>query len=276
MQTNLNSNETLGGLGNREREIIGHLHRLERLTVTNELLQTEFNFSREQSNLILSRLCNKGWLQRFLPGVYGLIDLSSPTPKLMPADPKALAMELFPPCFLSGWTAAEHWEFTEQIFNVVVALSSKSLRTNKFTVAGIRYRISKIPPEQFFGTIKLWSGSRQIEIADPHRTIADILSNPEIGGGGRLTLQIVRSYFESKHVNLDTVLAYAIRMKNGALIKRLGFLTETFANPSKQFLEKCQAHIAKGVSLFDPKGPNQGPIKSKWNLRINIPTGDLL
>lgn len=230
--------------------------------------------SAPHANKVLSRLATKGWLLRVGRGVYSVVRLGIPSPEASIEDPLALAMSLFAPCYISGWTAAEHWDLTEQIFNSIVVVTTKPQRVRERTVAGIRFVCRVVDADKMFGAARVWSGSRRVDIADPHRLIIDILAAPDLGGGGRHTVDIARAYFNSKHCDLDKVLGYAERYGKGVVFKRLGFCAELFAKVSPEWLERCRERVSAGLSLLDPGGPKRGKIVSRWGLRINMPVGD--
>jgi len=263
------------GIGEIERLIIDTMTRLGEPIITADSLEKEFGYKRAKSNLMLSRLCRKGWLQRLKSGVYRIIPLGSDTANPMPEDAWSIAMKLFSPCYISGWTAAEHWDLTEQIFNSTVIFTGKKQKKKNYNVAGLIYRTKFMSPEKFFGIQKIWSSNQPIQIADLHRTIIDILDDPEIGGGGRHIVELIKAYWHKKEANSEILLQYAEKLNHGAVFKRLGFLAEAVMQMPDTWLEKLHPRIKSGVINFDPNGPTTGPIISKWGMRINIPMEDI-
>ncbi|PCJ83287.1 MAG: hypothetical protein COA57_11655 [Flavobacteriales bacterium] len=228
--------------------------------------------SRVTANQILSRLAQKGWLQRVKQGVYSIVPLSSLTPNPAIEEVWPLAVRIFEPAYISGWSAAEHWDLTEQIFNSVALVTQKPQRKTVQNMGGIKFRVRVLKKELFFGTKALWFGSNKVEIADPSRLIIDILDLPDFGGGGRHTIDVVRAYWNSEMYDSEQLLEYAMRYKRGTVMKRLGFLAERFSAPvSQEWLENCRSHLSAGVSNLDPNSPSKGKISSRWNLRINLP-----
>jgi predicted transcriptional regulator of viral defense system len=272
---NLKNHNRQAGIGQVERQILETLSRLGKLGIRAGDLENEFGYTREMSNLMLSRLCKKGWLQRLQPGIYRIIPLGSEGVDPVPEDAWAIAVELFSPCYISGWTAAEHWELTEQIFNSTLVFTTQKQRQKESTIAGLKYRTKLITADEIFGIKKIWSGNKQISIADIHRTIIDILDDPEIGGGGRQSLDMVKEYFQHKDANLEILYQYAERLEHGAVFKRLGFVAEKIIHCSLPLIEKIHSKINKGIINLDPHGPSSGPIITKWGIRINIPLGDI-
>ncbi|MCY3002523.1 MAG: type IV toxin-antitoxin system AbiEi family antitoxin domain-containing protein [Planctomycetota bacterium] len=254
-----------------ERRIVGALMASEAAAVSADSVLRAQPMSRRAANQLLARLHRKGWLQRLKRGLYTLVPLQSRTPHPPVESAWPLAMRLFEPCYVSGWSAAEHWDLTEQIFNDVCVVTGRPQRRGTQEFAGIRFRTKFTPPDRIFGTTKLWFGSQAVEIADPHRLLIDILDAPELGGGGRQTLDITRAYWSSPHRDPAKLLAYAKRLARGTVFKRLGFSAELCGVADAAWLEECRSHMTSGVSRFDPAGGNSGRIVSRWNLKLNLP-----
>jgi predicted transcriptional regulator of viral defense system len=259
------------GLSTRERLILGEFMRRRRVTITGQDVAKAFDLARPLANKILLRLERKGWLQRGKRGAYVFVPLSSLTPETMPEDPWALAMEFFAPCYISGFTAAEYWELTEQIFNTVVVYSSRPQRRTTQKLADVAFRIHRIAGSDLFGTKKIWRNNIPVLIADPHRTLIDVLDYPVLGGGGRHMLDIAHAYWKSDKADPDRLLQYAMRLKRGAIFKRLGFTAESWGNVTQEWLQRCRDHISAGISRLDPSGSDKGRILTRWRLRINLP-----
>ena len=267
------SQADVGGLGKTERAVLTALAALERPAVTAADVVRR-GLSRQAANLALSRLAQKGWLRRLRRGSYAVVPLSSASGQPVVEDPLAVAMHLYAPCFISGWTAAQHWELTEQIYNAIAVYSARPQRRSSHQVGGVTYRVRRVPKESIFGTTKVWSGTVAVLMATVHRTVIDVLDAPEMGGGGRQTLDIVRAYWRRKDAAPDVLFDLAAKLGRGTIFKRLGFTAERFGRPSAAWLEACRARLSEGVSLLDPAGPRRGPIVSRWRLRINLPLAE--
>ena len=187
------------------------------------------------------------------------------------SDAWVLAMKLFAPCFISGWSAAEHWDLTEQTFNATAVVSGRQQRRSKQAVGGATFRVRTLPEGRIFGATRIWIGSNAVQMADQHRLLIDILDDPSFGGGGRHTLDVVRSYWSGGSANPDKLLDHAIQFGRGTVFKRMGFSAELFGKPSPEWLAECSSHMTAGVSRLDPGGPDKGRIVSKWRLRVNVP-----
>lgn len=260
------------GLSAQERKIISNFFANEQVTIGPDDVIAVHLCPRGTANQILSRLARKGWLQRLKYGAYSVVPLSSSIPKPVIEDAWSIAMDIFRPAFISGWSAAEHWDLTEQIFNSVSVVTMVNQRKAEQVIGGVRFRTRTLTEERFFGTKTVWFGSNPVEIADPSRMVIDILDLPRFGGGGRYTIDIIRQYWLSETRDPDLLLDYAMRYKRGSVFKRLGFLTEEARAPvSEEWIHACRNNLSKGISYLDPDGPATGKIISKWNLRINLP-----
>lgn len=262
------------GLSGQESEVLKHFAAAEASTIRIDDVLNLVQASRKSGSQILNRMAKKGWLQRLRPGVFRIIPLHS-TAQTPIENPWLVAMDLFKPAFISGWTAAEHWDLTEQIFNTVAVVTGRPQHPATQKIGGVEFRTKSLPEHRRFGHIPIWMGSAKIEMADVHRLIIDILDDPSLGGGGRHSVDIVREYIRAGKFEGPTLLDYATRFDKGTVFKRMGFLMETLKAPvSKDWLEDCRSKITRGVSELDPSGPKQGRIVTRWNLRINLPWED--
>ena len=261
------------GLSAQERAIIDVFIAAEKPTVTVADVIAVRPVTRPHAAQILVRLSRKGWLVRVARGAYSVVRLGLPGANPS-ADAWALAMALFAPCYVSGWTAAEHWDLTEQIFNTTSVVTSRPQRHRDRIVAGNRFVFRVADKNTFFGITSVWNGSQRVDLADPHRLVIDVLAAPDFGGGARHTLDIVRNYFRSKHADPEKLIVYAQRFGRGVVFKRLGFCAETFAAPSAEWVQRCKAGMSQGISQLDPNGAKRGRVVSRWRLRINTPVDE--
>lgn len=263
----------LAGLSAQEREILSVFAADEKTTIgIDDVLRLRPTSDRGAAQQTLARLSRKGWLQRLRRGTYALVPLASQTAHPVVEDVWPLAMSLFRPAFVSGWSAAEHWGFTEQVFNTVAVVTTKPQRHIDVECGGVRFRTRVVTKARFFGATTIWLGSKAVDVADPSRTVIDLLDLPSFGGGARHTVDVVRAYWRSEHRNAALLLEYAKRYGRGTVFKRLGFIAELANVPiDERWLRECREHMSAGVANLDPDGPARGKIVSRWRLRINIP-----
>ena len=92
---------------------------------------------------------------------------------------------LFHPGYIGGWSAAEHWDLTEQMFRSLVVYTARPTRPRTQMIQGISYILRRVKPEQIFGMHPVWHGKVKVLVSDVHRTVVDMLDDPGSGGGIR-------------------------------------------------------------------------------------------
>jgi predicted transcriptional regulator of viral defense system len=222
--------------------------------------------SRQAATKLLARWKQQGWLKRVGPGIYAPIPLDASTTAQVLKDPWVLIPALFTPCYVGGWTAAEHWNLTEQLFRSILVFTARPLRKKEQTVQGVSFTLKRIPERALFGMKTLWRGQARVNISDKHRTIIDLLARPEIGGGIRHVEQCLRNYLRDAEANTETLISYAEKLGNGAVFKRLGFLTSQIPG-NESLAQSCRQRLTQGIAKLDPSLPSRRLIKA-WRLWI--------
>ena len=239
------------GLGKSEREKLAIILRNTKATISVAETANILNISRVQAAKLLSLYAKKGWLSRISYGVYIPVPLTSSTADITLEDPLVIAEKLFSPCYISGWSAAEYWGMTEQIFRTIVVFTTRKPRNRKPVIHHIQYILHTIKPTLFFGFKTEWRDNVKVNIADPTKTIIDMLADPTLGGGIRFTLDILQYYFESEMKDNVTLEKYLQTYNNGALYKRLGFLLEKHFPHEEKMIQICRNNITKGKTQLD-------------------------
>jgi hypothetical protein len=97
----------------------------------------QWSQERHAATKVLARWQQQGWLKRVGPGIYAPIPLDASTTEQVLKDPWVLVPALFAPGYVGGWTAAEHWDFTEQLFRSVFVFTARPFRRKEPTVQGV-------------------------------------------------------------------------------------------------------------------------------------------
>jgi len=169
--------------------------------------------------------------------------------------------------YISGFSAAEHWGLTEQIFRTVIVLTTQAVANRKPKIQSTEFWIKKVAKSRFFGTQAVWRERVKIQVADQLKTIVDMLDEPAIGGGARMVENILRAYLASPEKDLERLLNYAKRMKNGAILKRLGYLLERSDFPDEHLLSKMSDGLTTGNAKLDPSIPSKRLV-TRWRLWV--------
>lgn len=217
----------------------------------------------------LARWAEQGWLRRVRRGLYIPVPVDVEQPDLWSEDPLVLADTVWRPCYFTGWTAANHWGLTEQIFRTTVVKTSRRVRAANQRLLDHDYLIGHTSVSAMgWGIRTVWRREQRVNMADESRTVVDILDDPGIGGGIRHVAEILSAYvadYES-----DQLVRYAERLGNRTVFKRLGYLIETLGIPDDDLVAACRDRMSGGVSLLDPGASDTGPRIGEWGLRANV------
>lgn len=223
-----------------------------------------------RSRRLVAYLADRGWLSRVRRDSYTTVPLGASSPKQWREDPWVVAAKTFAPCYLGGWTACEHWGLTEQIFREMIAFTTRRVRNRREEIQGTRFRVKVIADTRMFGLVDVWRAQNQVKLSDSSRTIVDLLDDPPLGGGMRHVAEVLQNYFEGASRNDDLLADYAAKIGNRAVFKRLGYLIETLGISSGKLTELCAKKMSTGISLLDPSAKHDGPIITRWGLRVNV------
>src|SRR5271157_5877583 len=131
--------------------------------VTSQTLGIE----RRAAAKLLSRWKQQGWLRRIGHGLYVPVPLDLAGSEQVVADPWVLVPTLFGQCYIGGWTAAHHWELTEQLFNETVIFTTRRIIEKRPTAQGAVFVLRHIAAKRLFGLKTLWRGVAKVSISDP-------------------------------------------------------------------------------------------------------------
>lgn len=209
------------------------------------------DFSRTQAAKLLSRWTEQGWLRRVGTGTYVPVQIDMLDAEQVVQDPWVLVPALFDPAYIGGYTAAEHWDLTEQIFRDIVIFTARRPRVKSLKRQGVVFTFFPVRGTHIFGTKFVWRGQTRIDVSDIHRTIVDMLNKPAVGGGIQHVADCFEQYMKRRDSDPDKLIDYADRIGNGAVFKRLGFLAER-SQKGIELIAACRARLTEGNVLLDP------------------------
>ena len=61
----------------------------------------------------------------------------------------------------------------------------------------------------------------------------------------------------------------------GAVIRRLGYLLETFEVDAPRELERLRQRLTATYAILDPLLPAEGKHMARWRLRLNVDPGEI-
>lgn len=225
------------------------------------------DISNTKSAKTLARWTKQGWLTRIRRGLYAVVPIEALDTKQAFEEAWMLIPELFSPCYVGGWSAAEHWDFTEQMFRDICILTERQVTCKKQEIHNIPFILTHIPATMNFGTKIIWKKDKKVQISDPHKTILDMLYNPQLGGGIQHITDCFIEYVKSPHYNMDQLASHAVRMNNGAVFKRLGFLASKIIGETHSITSLCHKRLTQGNAYLDPS-LKDGRLITQWRLFV--------
>jgi predicted transcriptional regulator of viral defense system len=217
----------------------------------------------------LHRMVRAGWVTPVRKGVFHVLPLEANTASTVD-DPWILASRAFAPCYIGGWSAAEHWGLTEQIFRSTFVVTAGNARTPSSTLLGSEFRTVRASKERVASVAPTWRGAVRIAVSDRERTLADGLSNPDWVGGVRHLTEMLATYRRSEHWNPSRLLAALAAHPKGAAYKRLGYLIESCLGGDEAVVREALARKSSGVIRLDPAVKASGRILKRWGLQLNV------
>jgi predicted transcriptional regulator of viral defense system len=219
--------------------------------VSVDVASDSLGIDRREAAKLLSRWQGQGWLRRVGHGLYVRVPLDLATSEQLVTDPWVLVPTLFGQGYIGGWTAAHHWELTEQLFNETFVFTTRRVTEKHVVAQGAKFLLHSVNPKRLFGLKTLWRGSTRVAISDPARTLVDMIAAPEVGGGIDHVAECLGTYFRGKTADQDLLIRHAEEFGNGAVFKRLGFLADARLG-NKRLADECRARLTHGYARLDP------------------------
>jgi predicted transcriptional regulator of viral defense system len=226
--------------------------------------------TRAAANRIAS-LERRGWLARVRRGLYLVrpLEASTSVPSTV-EDPWLLAQELFSPCYIGGWSAAEHWGLTEQLFRSTFVVTAVRIRRSTERLLAAELHLVHVSPEVVKGAVTIWRGKERVAVSDRERTIADALVSPDWVGGVRHLLGILAAYRESREWNPEKLLERLRERARGSAFKRFGYLAEAIWPDVREVVDAAWRQRTSGLIKLDPSVSTRGKINKRWGLWVNV------
>ena len=261
------------GISRENRRIVEDLHRTFSEPFTAAEAARRLDLEPARARRLTRYLADRGWLDRVRRGVYLPVPLDSHRSGRAHMDSWVVGSSVFEPAYIAGWSAAEHWDLTEQIFRSVLMATSRRPRDRQPTVGDTRFVLHTVPSSKHVGLVPVWRGGSRVQVTDPAKTIVDVLSDPRWGGGIRLVSEMLDEYLRRDDRDDDKLVEYGDLVGNGAMFKRLGYQLERSDLPAGALVDACRARRTTGINDLDPSVNAGGPILSTWGIRLNVELG---
>lgn len=257
-----------------DRALVAKLARVARNGLVSVSAAAEaLGLARRTTALKLGSLARRGWLFRARRGFYLVLPLEvEPGKPIVAEDPWVLASEVFSPCYIGGWSAAEYWGLTEQLFRSTLVITAAHIRHRSTHLAGHEFRLFRVPRSRIGGAVLVWRGAEQVAVSGRERTIVDCLRHPELCGGVRHLVQLMTEYGRSREHDFDKLAAAAQEAANGAAWKRLGYLAEMLWPAETLLVDEARRYVSAGNVRLDPAIRRADKLVRRWHLRVNVPS----
>lgn len=243
------------GLSATSREQLSTLLRHSPSVLTAGDAASALGMTRNAAARRLAAWSRAGWLARVRRGAYVPVPIESASTDVALEDPWAVATAMFVPCYIGGWSAAEHWGLTEQIFRSLCVMTTTRPRNRKPVLRKARFELHTVPSSNFVGLKTVWRGGTRVQVSDPARTLIDMLADPALAGGIRHLVEMLGSLLHDQPKEAAKLGGYAGKLGVGSVYKRLGFLLQRDHPDQVLLIELCRQNLSAGYAKLDPALP---------------------
>jgi predicted transcriptional regulator of viral defense system len=216
-------------------------------------------------------LARAGWLTRLRRGYYLVLPLEAASEVATTVeDPWVLAAALYRPGYIGGWSAAEHWGLTEQLFRSTFVVTAANIRRRSATYAGASFSLVRVHPDRLKHLTTVWRGSTRVHVSSRERTLVDAAIDPRWLGGFRHFADVFAAFADAGEA--DALLMELRRSGTGAAAKRIGYLAERRWSGAHKLIEGAYALRSAGVIKLDPSVTRRGDTNTRWGLWVNVQT----
>ncbi|MGB6451214.1 MAG: type IV toxin-antitoxin system AbiEi family antitoxin domain-containing protein [Steroidobacteraceae bacterium] len=214
----------------------------------------------------LARWHEQGLLRRIRRGLYAVVPAAAALREKPVDDPWLLVPRLFREGYIAGWSAAEHWDLTEQLFTTLLVCTPDPVKHARVRIAGLDIRARHIPRTLWFGTAAIWRDGTKVLVSDLHKTFVDMCHDPALGGGIQHVALCVAAYLRRGDADPTRLIEYLEQAKSAPAFKRLGFLCEVLQGP-RALSEACLRGVTVGLAKLDPAMASPR-VSKRWQLRL--------
>jgi predicted transcriptional regulator of viral defense system len=266
-------NDTLKTLGRQGARLVAMLHERSRALFAHSDVEAITGLQPKAARNLVAGLVRRGVATRLKPGLFILVPFELGRVREYLGNPYVVARELAatPDYYLSHASAMDLHRMVTQPQLAVFVTSPKAMRPR--IVLGTEFRFVRSKPADMFGVVEHWATKTEhVRVSDLERTVVDGLKQPEHCGG--ITEVAKGFWMRSDAINPSQLVDYALRLDVGAVVRRLGFLLETFET-SVADIERLRARLTSSYALLDPLMPAEGPYNARWRLRMNVEPNEL-
>ena len=262
-------------LGPQAATLVMALHERGRALFTLEEVSAITALREASARSFARKLVARGVAARLKPGLFVLVPFELGREREYTGAPLVVAKGLAGErdYYLSHGTAMEIHQMVTQP-RLVVHVSTPRV-TRPRTIGGIEFRFVRCRRRHLFGMVPHWVTKQEtVQVSDIERTVIDGLRRPEYCGG--LTEVAKGLWIQREKIHISKLVEYALRLRIGAVIRRLGFLLELYEIATPDAVRALQRRLTSTYVTLDPVLPAEGKYLRRWRLRLNVAPDELL
>lgn len=261
-------------LGPQAARLVLMLHERSRSLFTHADVEDITGLQSKSARNLVAGMVRRGVATRLKPGLFILVPFELGREGEYFGNPYVVARGLVDTFeyYVSHASAMDIHQMVTQPQLRVFVTSPKAVRGR--TVLSTEYRFVRCKPGDMFGIVQFWATrNEQIWVSDLERTVIDGLKQPEYCGG---ITEVARGFrMRRDSIEPGRLVDYALRLDIGAVIRRLGFILETFDVSTANDLVRLRARLTPSYVLLDPLMPAEGAYHAGWRLRVNVEPAEL-
>ena len=261
-------------VGSRMAQLITALYESGQTTFTHVDVESITQLPAASARSLIRHAVARGVVSRLEPGLFVLVPPELGRTKEFAGNPYIIAQQLTAGAeyFISHASAMELHRMVTQPQLVIFTSTTKRLRNR--AIHGTEFRFVLIRREAVFGVTTHWiSKQDSVKVSDIERTVIDGLHLPAYCGG--ITEVAKGLWMRRNDMKPRRLIEYALRLANGAVIRRLGYLLELYKITAPEQLDRLRNTLSATYAALDPTLPAEGTYISGWRLRVNLSPDEL-
>ncbi len=265
----MNTDKPFKTLGPQSARLIAELHERGKTLFSHADVEEITSLPAKSARNFVASLGHRGVVTRLKPGLFILVPFELGRESDYLGNPYVVARELVGGAdyYVSHASAMDLHQMLTQPGLVVYTTTTRAIRPR--VVLGTEFRFVRCRPEHLFGVTEHWvTKTEKVQVSDLERTIIDGLKQSEYCGG---FTEVAKGFWmRADDVDPGKIVEYALRLGVGAVIRRLGFLLETFEVGAPGEIEQLRQNLTATYATLDPLLPDEGKFMARWRLRLNV------
>jgi predicted transcriptional regulator of viral defense system len=261
-------------VGSRTAQLIAALYESGQTTFTHADVERITGVPPASARSLIRHAVDRGVVSRLEPGLFVLVPPEFGRATEFAGNPYVVARHLAAGAeyFISHASAMELHRMVTQPQFVIFTSTTKRLRNR--TIHGTEFRFILVRPEDAFGVTAHWvSKQESVRASDMERTVIDGLHLPAYCGG--ITEVAKGLWMRRQDMKPERLIDYALRLRNGAVVRRLGYLLDLYEIAAPDELDRLRRSLTATYAELDPTLPAEGTYVSGWRLRVNVSPDEL-